>query len=82
MVKLSEYLSRKDDFSRGNIKRAKRDVLVRRLAGKKGVRTPFALATYMIKKGVKVGEAGERRLGHPRSEAERKKRHKRLTGSS
>lgn len=49
---------KKITFERGRIHRARRDVLARRLEKVKGIETPYALATSMIKKGygVKNGE--------------------------
>jgi len=41
-------------FERGRIYRARRDVLARRLSKKKGIKTPFALATRMIQRGARV----------------------------
>ncbi|MEW5897434.1 MAG: hypothetical protein AB1668_07095 [Nanoarchaeota archaeon] len=55
MSKLSEYLKNKEvTFSRGKIARAKRDVLARRLGKKGKIKEPYGLATYMVRKGVKV----------------------------
>lgn len=41
-------------FGRGKIARAKRDVLARKLEKVKKIKEPYALATHMVKKGVKV----------------------------
>jgi hypothetical protein len=46
-------------FERGTVARAKRDVLARQLAKHKRIKTPYALATHQIKKGVKVRPMSE-----------------------
>jgi len=62
MSKLSNYLSNpKTTFERGKIARAKRDVLAKRLKGKKKVEEPFGLATWMVKQGFKVKNGEVRR---------------------
>lgn len=78
MSKLSEFLKGKKEenvtFERGKIARAKRDVLAKRLAKKAKIKEPFALATYMIKKGVKVKDHEiEREFAEQKAQAKKKK---------
>ncbi len=69
-------------FARGNVERAERDVLARKLEKKSGVKEPYAVATNMVKRGVKVTpkSAVKNELKAQKREkrkAERKRRRKR-----
>lgn len=72
---------RRVTFKRGKIARAKRDVLARRLARKKKIKDPFGLATYQVRKGVKIPngevkqEFAEQKRMAKRLRRRKKKRH-------
>jgi len=46
-------------MERGNIARARRDVLARKLGKHSNIKTPYALSTYMVERGAKVGTPSE-----------------------
>lgn len=53
---------RKGMFARGNPQRAVRDVLARKLEDEPGITNPYALATDIVKRGVKLGPGDKSEL--------------------
>lgn len=54
MEKLADFLkSKSPSFKRGTKAQRKRSILAEALKREKGVKNPFALATWLIKKGAK-----------------------------